>query len=68
MTSGRPYRGNELSLEDALVELRQNAGSQFDERVVAAVEEAVRCGDLYLMPRNTGQFAAVTGGAKIGLL
>jgi cyclic di-GMP phosphodiesterase len=68
MTSGRPYRGNELSLEAALAELRHNAGTQFDERVVAAVDEAVRCGDLYLLPRNTGQFAAVTGGAKIGLV
>jgi len=67
MTSGRPYRGNELTLEQALEELHANAGSQFDAQIVAAVEEAVRCGDLYLLPRNTGQFPAVTGGARIGL-
>jgi HD-GYP domain-containing protein (c-di-GMP phosphodiesterase class II) len=68
MTSGRPYRGNELSLEEALAELRHNAGTQFDEQVVTAVEQAVRSGDLVLLPRNTGQFAAVTGGAKIALV
>jgi HD-GYP domain-containing protein (c-di-GMP phosphodiesterase class II) len=67
MTSGRPYRGNELTLEQALEELHTNAGSQFDAQIVAAVEEAVRGGDLYLLPRDTGQFPAVTGGARIGL-
>ena len=67
MTSGRPYRGNELTLEQALDELRRNAGTQFDPKVVAAVEEAMQAGELVLLPRNTGQFAAVTGGARIGL-
>src|SRR5689334_6185867 len=68
MTSGRPYRGNELSLEQALDELRRNAGTQFDPSVVAAVEQALQAGELALLPRNTGQFAAVTGGAPIGLV
>jgi putative two-component system response regulator len=67
MTSGRPYRGNELTLDEALDELRRNAGTQFDGRVVAAVEAAIRSGELYLLPRTTGQFAAVTGGTRIGL-
>ena len=67
MTSGRPYRGNELSLEDAVAELRRNAGSQFDPAVVRATVEASARGDLLLLPRTTDQFAAVTGGAKLGL-
>ena len=66
MTSGRPYRGSELSLEEALEELEQNAGTQFDARVVAAVRDAMECGELYLLPRDTGQFPAVTGGVRIG--
>ena len=40
MTSDRPYRGA-MSVEHALVELRDNAGTQFDPRVVAEVEKAV---------------------------
>ena len=67
MTSGRPYRGGEMTLEEALDELRRSAGSQFDEKVVVAVEDAIRCEDLCLLPRYTGQFVAVTGGARIGL-
>ena len=65
MTSDRPYRGKEMTLEEALEELRRNAGTQFDEHVVRAVEDALRCGDLSLLPRTTDQFAAVTGGAPI---
>jgi len=67
MTSGRPYRGNELSLEAAFEELERNAGTQFDRRIVAAVGEAIRCGELSLLPRDTGQFTAVTGGVRIGV-
>ena len=67
MTSGRPYRGREMTLDEALDELRRSAGSQFDEKVVAVVEDAIRCEDLCLLPRYTGQFVAVTGGARIGL-
>ena len=67
MTSGRPYRGNELSLEQALDELRRNAGTQFDPKVVCAVETVIRSGELSLLPHTTGQFAAVTGGARIEL-
>lgn len=67
MTSGRPYRGNELTLAQAVEELQRNSGTQFDPKVVAAVETAVGRGALYLLPRTTDQFAAVTGGARIGL-
>jgi HD-GYP domain-containing protein (c-di-GMP phosphodiesterase class II) len=38
MTSNRPYR-NALPEEDALIELRRNAGTHFDPRVVAAFEQ-----------------------------
>jgi diguanylate cyclase (GGDEF)-like protein len=38
MTSDRPYR-TALSHEDAVAELRRNAGRQFDPRCVAAFEE-----------------------------
>ncbi|MFL5613696.1 MAG: HD domain-containing phosphohydrolase [Gemmatimonadaceae bacterium] len=68
MTSGRPYRGNELSLTQALDELRRNAGTQFDPRVVLAVEAAIASGDFHLLPRTNGQFLAVTTGVRIGLV
>jgi HD-GYP domain-containing protein (c-di-GMP phosphodiesterase class II) len=38
MTSNRPYR-QALPEEEALVELRRNAGTHFDPRVVAAFEQ-----------------------------
>src|SRR5690242_5020141 len=34
MTSGRPYRGRELTLLEAFEELKRNAGTQFDREVV----------------------------------
>ncbi|HMC68925.1 MAG TPA: HD-GYP domain-containing protein [Mycobacteriales bacterium] len=40
MTSDRPYR-RAMSVEQALGELRANAGSQFDPTVVAQIETAV---------------------------
>jgi HD-GYP domain-containing protein (c-di-GMP phosphodiesterase class II) len=67
MTSGRPYRGNELSLAQAVDELRRNAGTQFDPRAVAAVEAAIESGEFQLLPRTNGQFPAVTSGLRIGL-
>ena len=63
MTSGRPYRGLEMTLDAALAELQRNTDTQFDADVVAAVLEATACGDLYLLPRTTGQFPAVSGSA-----
>ena len=49
MTSYRPYRSGELSLEDAVVEMRRNAGTQFDPDVVEALAIAVGRGDLQLI-------------------
>jgi HD-GYP domain-containing protein (c-di-GMP phosphodiesterase class II) len=54
MTSSRPYR-EPLPEEDALVELRQAAGAQFDPRVVAAFEQiypAVKRTLEHLRPRR----------------
>jgi response regulator RpfG family c-di-GMP phosphodiesterase len=52
MTSGRPYRGVELTLEQAVEELVRNAGTQFDPEVVAGVEAAASSGSLVLIPRS----------------
>jgi response regulator RpfG family c-di-GMP phosphodiesterase len=52
MTSGRPYRGAELSMEEALAELEDNCNTQFDKRVVEATLAAARRGDLQLLPRS----------------
>ena len=41
MTTDRPYRGA-MSVEEALTELRACSGTQFDPRVVEAVERVVR--------------------------
>ena len=38
MTSDRPYR-RALSHDDALAELRRNAGTQFDPRCVVILDE-----------------------------
>lgn len=55
MTSQRPYR-NPLPEEDALAELKRNAGSHFDPRIVAAFEEiypAVKRTLEHMRPRIT---------------
>ena len=52
MTSGRPYRGSELTLDEALAELEKSVGTQFDSRVVAAAADAVRSGELQLESRS----------------
>jgi len=52
MMSGRPYRGDEMTLDEALEELSENCGTQFDRRVVDATIQAVRNGDLQLIPRS----------------
>jgi response regulator RpfG family c-di-GMP phosphodiesterase len=68
MTSGRPYRGNELTLDAAVEELQRNAGTQFDRKVVDAIIRATRQGDLYLLPRTTGQFAAISSGSRLAVV
>jgi cyclic di-GMP phosphodiesterase len=50
MTSGRPYRGSQLSFSEAVEEIQRNAGTQFDPRVVDAVVCAAGTGDLTLIP------------------
>lgn len=51
MMSGRPYRGEEMLLEDAIAELRSNIDTQFDRAVVEATLRAIDAGDLLLEPR-----------------
>ena len=51
MTSGRPYRATELTLEGAVAELRKNVGHQFDADVVEAASQALDSGALLLMPK-----------------
>jgi putative two-component system response regulator len=53
MMSGRPYRGEEMLLEDAIAELRCNCDTQFDRTVVEAALQAIESGDLLLEPRVT---------------
>jgi HD-GYP domain-containing protein (c-di-GMP phosphodiesterase class II) len=52
MTSDRPYRPSEMSLETAVEEIRRNAGTQFDPAVVDAVVDAAVRGELQLLPRS----------------
>ena len=44
MTSGRPYRGVQMSADEAIVEVRRCSGTQFDPDVVAAFIQAVEGG------------------------
>jgi response regulator RpfG family c-di-GMP phosphodiesterase len=55
MTSDRPYRPTEMTLEMAMEELRRCSGTQFDPDVVAAAVAAAHRGDLMLVPK-TGTF------------
>jgi HD-GYP domain-containing protein (c-di-GMP phosphodiesterase class II) len=55
MTSDRPYRPTEMTLEMAMDELRRCSGTQFDPDVVAATVAAADRGDLLLVPK-TGTF------------
>jgi response regulator RpfG family c-di-GMP phosphodiesterase len=52
MTSGRPYRAAELTLDGAVDELRKHSGVQFDPDVVEAVVRAAASGELSLMPKT----------------
>ena len=60
MTSGRPYRGNEMHLDEALRELHDNIDQQFDRRVVEATLTAVERGDLQLIQRTAEAPATVS--------
>ncbi|HET7632819.1 MAG TPA: HD domain-containing phosphohydrolase [Gemmatimonadaceae bacterium] len=52
MTSGRPYRSAELTLDGAVQELQKHVGDQFDPEVVDAAARAVDSGLLELAPRT----------------
>ncbi|MEX2152785.1 MAG: HD domain-containing phosphohydrolase [Gemmatimonadaceae bacterium] len=52
MMSVRPYRGAEMTLDEALLELEENCDTQFDRRVVEATLRAARNGELRLIPRS----------------
>jgi HD-GYP domain-containing protein (c-di-GMP phosphodiesterase class II) len=60
MLSGRPYRGEEMTIDRVLRELEKNADSQFDRRVVEATVRAVRSGELRLIPHDAEPRAAVS--------
>jgi putative two-component system response regulator len=60
MTSDRPYRPTEMTLEMALAEIRRCSGTQFDPAVVEAVMSAADVGELLLVPRSGGYAAAGT--------
>ena len=51
MTSDRPYRPSEMSLDLAVEEIQRNAMTQFDPEVVSALVAAARGGELTLLPR-----------------
>jgi len=53
MTTERPYR-TPVSAEEAVAELRRNAGTQFDARVVAVLAEVVRDGSFTAHPPVAG--------------
>jgi putative nucleotidyltransferase with HDIG domain len=63
MTTHRPYRGA-MAPEAALDELRRNSGSQFDPRVVAAMEHVARSSQTMDDPQYTDALRAVLGGAR----
>jgi len=52
MTSDRPYRPAEMSLEAVIDEIVRNSGTQFDPDVVRAVVACADGGDLQLVPHT----------------
>jgi putative two-component system response regulator len=52
MTSDRPYRPAEMSLEAVIEEIVRNSGTQFDPDVVRAVVACAEQGELQLQPRT----------------
>jgi putative two-component system response regulator len=52
MTSDRPYRPCEMSMDAVIEEIVRNSETQFDPEVVRAVVECFERGDLQLVPRT----------------
>jgi putative two-component system response regulator len=52
MTSDRPYRPSEMSLEAVIEEILRNSATQFDPEVVRAVVDCFERGELQLVPRS----------------
>ena len=52
MTSDRPYRPCEMSIDAVIEEIVRNSETQFDPDVVRAVVECFERGDLQLVPRT----------------
>ena len=63
MTSDRPYRASEMTLDMAVNEIRRCSGSQFDPAVVDALVAASERGELRLLPR-TGMHAVPAAGIR----
>lgn len=57
MTSDRPYRTSEMTLELAVEEIQRNSGTQFDPDVVVALVQAAERGELVLLPRTVLRYA-----------
>lgn len=60
MTSDRPYRASEMTLEAAVEEIRRCNGTQFDPAVVDALIASAERGELRLLPR-TGMHPLAAG-------
>ncbi|MDB4878035.1 MAG: response regulator receiver [Gemmatimonadetes bacterium] len=60
MTSDRPYRASEMTLDLAVAEIRRCSGSQFDPSVVEALIASAERGELQLLPR-TGMHPVAAG-------
>jgi HD-GYP domain-containing protein (c-di-GMP phosphodiesterase class II) len=42
MTSNRPYRSRKLSVEEAIAEIKNNSGSQFDPQIAHSFIQLIR--------------------------
>ena len=62
MTSDRPYRASEMTLDLAVEEIRRCSGTQFDPAVVDALIASAHRGQLQLLPR-TGMHPVAAGRA-----
>ena len=52
MTSNRPYRASQFTLEEAVEDIRRKSGTQFDPDVVQSVLTTVEEGELRLIPHG----------------